>query len=192
MNCKPLNSWKFAVAIAVPLCAQNPDTLFHHINFTDGPPEISRWNTKHKDNVMEIVDAAGRVTEIMIFGSDGKSFKSDCYLASKTIFKYDAKTITVENYTDKNILASGIECGPPAKSVYYLSAANIDSCKTYLNYAEYFADSANLDRKFLRKLKLDHAKYGNESPIKTDCSEITGYEYSMAKFNGIAPKQKRK
>jgi len=166
------------------------DTIYHHFVKTDGPPEISLWNVGHKDNLMEIIDADGRVTELRMFGTDGNLIQSDCYLTSRTLFEYSPGTITVKNYTNTNQLNSGIECGRLAKYVYYLSSNNIDSCRGYLNYTPYFSDTSNLDAKFLSKLRSDFKKHGTATPKQIDCSEIEEYQYSKAKFHGVTPTKK--
>jgi len=161
---------------------------YHKFRTSDSHLVLTKWRVDPKEKgdnyIIETVDKHGRVTELR-FIHNGVLLKGDCYNDAVIKFKYYKDKIIQFNYSNDSTLSAGIECGSPAKIIYYLQNNKITNCKYYLRYEVYLNGSFELEKNF--RTKLEKEKEQNKNGIEGNCKYVWGYIYSSAKYEGYLP-----
>ena len=165
---------------------------YHKFRISDSHIILTKWrvNPEEKGNkyIIETVDDFGRVLELR-FIYNNSLLQSDCYNDAVIKFEYYKDKIIQFNYSNDSTLSAGIECGSPAKIIYYLQNHTITSSKYFLEYDLYLNGSFDLDENF--RTELEREKEQNKNGIESNYTYVLGYIYSSAKNKGYLPVSSR-
>lgn len=164
------------------------ERYYHNIRTSTSHVVLTEWRVGEENvgeyYILEKIDSLNRVIELRLMRGDSL-YQSDCYDHAIYRFEYFKDKIVQHNLDNESTYSAGIECGAPAKMIYFLSDSTIDSSLHFLDYEQYLDGDFELEPDFREHLEKEYEK--NKNGIKGNADFIYGYFFSSVKYNGYLP-----